>query len=75
MASRSEAEASHLHGMKPRALARGVFIFLAVSAISFMGTFLIFGQKKQTLYDRLTKTAVFKGGRLLSRAADLDALH
>jgi len=52
-----------------------IFLFLAVSAISFMGTFLIFGQKKQTLYDRLTKTAVFKGGRLLSRAADLDALH
>jgi hypothetical protein len=61
MASRSEAEASHLHGMKPRALARGVFIFLAVSAISFMGTFLIFGPKKQTLYDRLKKNGRIQG--------------
>lgn len=38
-----------------------VYSFLAVGAISFLGTFLIFGPKKQTLYDRLTKTAVFRG--------------
>jgi uncharacterized RDD family membrane protein YckC len=37
-----------------------VYSFLAVGTISFLGTLLIFGPKKQTLYDRLTKTAVFR---------------
>ena len=40
-----------------------VYPFLAVGVASFLGTFLIFGPEKQTLYDRLTKTAVFKRGR------------
>jgi uncharacterized RDD family membrane protein YckC len=34
--------------------------FLAVGLASFLGTFYIFGPGKQTLYDKLTKTAVFK---------------
>ena len=34
--------------------------FLALGLSSFVGTFLIFGPEKQTLYDKLTKTAVFK---------------
>jgi uncharacterized RDD family membrane protein YckC len=37
-----------------------VYSFLALGAFSLLGTVLIFGPKKQTLYDRLTKTAVFK---------------
>lgn len=40
-----------------------VYPFLAVGVASFLGTLLIFGPEKQTLYDRLTKTAVFKRGR------------
>jgi hypothetical protein len=31
-----------------------------VGLASFLGTFYIFGPGKQTLYDKLTKTAVFK---------------
>lgn len=37
-----------------------VYSFLAVGVFSFLGTFLIFGPRKQTLYDRLSKTAVFR---------------
>jgi uncharacterized RDD family membrane protein YckC len=37
-----------------------VYPFLAVSAVSFLGCFLIFTPRKQTLYDRLSKTAVFR---------------
>lgn len=36
-----------------------VFSFLAIGVVSLLGTFLIFGPKKETLYDRLAKTAVF----------------
>jgi uncharacterized RDD family membrane protein YckC len=38
-----------------------IYAFLALGIVSFLGAFLIFGPRKQTLYDRLTKTAVFKG--------------
>jgi uncharacterized RDD family membrane protein YckC len=37
-----------------------VYPFLAISAVSFLGCFLIFTPKSQTLYDRLSKTAVFR---------------
>lgn len=40
-----------------------VYPFLAVGLASFLGAFLIFGPEKQTFYDRLTRTAVFKRGR------------
>lgn len=37
-----------------------IYPFLAAGTVAFLGTFLIFGPGKQTFYDRLTKTAVFK---------------
>ncbi|MCK7481877.1 MAG: hypothetical protein M0C28_35420 [Candidatus Moduliflexus flocculans] len=40
-----------------------VYPFLALGLASFLGTFLIFSPGKQTFYDRLTRTAVFKRGR------------
>ena len=40
-----------------------VYPFLAVGLASFLGTFLIFGPEKQTFYDRLTRTAVFRRER------------
>ena len=40
-----------------------VYPFLVVGLASFLGTFLIFSPGKQTFYDRLTRTAVFKRGR------------
>ena len=37
-----------------------VYSFLALGTLSLLGTVLVFGPQKQTLYDRLAKTAVFK---------------
>jgi uncharacterized RDD family membrane protein YckC len=37
-----------------------LYAFFALAAICFLGTFLMFGPRKQTLYDRLSKTAVFR---------------
>ncbi len=37
-----------------------IYTFLALGIVSCLGAVLIFGPGKQTLYDRLTKTAVFK---------------
>jgi len=37
-----------------------IYPFLALSLISILGLFLVFGKEKQTLYDRLSGTAVFR---------------
>jgi uncharacterized RDD family membrane protein YckC len=37
-----------------------VYPFLAAGTVFSLGTLLIFGSRKQTLYDRVSKTAVFK---------------
>jgi len=39
-----------------------IVVCFLLAAVSFLGSFLIFGPRKQTLYDRLTATAVFRPG-------------